>query len=70
MEQINLLGLRNLPLKRFVANALGKIELLGYSKRSWSRLCNSSEDIPRLSGPNRVHQNRADIMLSPPTRLP
>jgi hypothetical protein len=45
MEQIKFSNLPNLPLKRLVANVVGEIELLGYSKRSWSRLCNLSEDI-------------------------
>src|SRR6266481_2025098 len=37
--------LRNLPLKRLVADALGEIEPMGCSKGSWERLCNSSRDI-------------------------
>jgi hypothetical protein len=39
MEQFFFLVLRNLPLKRLVADALGKIELMGCSKGSWKRLC-------------------------------
>jgi hypothetical protein len=34
-----------LPLKRLVADALGEIELMGCSKGSSKRLCNSSRDI-------------------------
>ena len=45
MEQFFLFVLRNLPLKRLVADALGEIELMGCSKESWKRLCNSSRDI-------------------------
>jgi hypothetical protein len=45
MEQFFFLVLRNLPLKRLVADALGEIELMGCSKGSWKRLCNSSRDI-------------------------
>jgi len=45
MEQFFFLVLRNLPLKRLVADALGEIDLMGCSKGSWKRLCNSSWDI-------------------------
>jgi hypothetical protein len=44
MEQLFLV-LRNLPLKRLAADALGEIELIGCSKGSWNGLCNSSWDI-------------------------
>jgi hypothetical protein len=35
MEQFFFLVLRNLPLKRFAADALGEIKLMGCSKGSW-----------------------------------
>ncbi len=37
MEQISFPISRNLPLKRLVADALGEIERLGYSRRSRNR---------------------------------
>jgi hypothetical protein len=41
----SVLILRNLPLKRLAADALGEIELMGCSKGSGKRRCNSSWDI-------------------------
>jgi hypothetical protein len=53
MEQFIFLVLRNLPLKRPFSGALGEIGLMGYSKGSWKRLCNSSPDIRATSGLGR-----------------
>jgi hypothetical protein len=44
MEQF-VLVLRNFPLKRLAADALGEIELMGGRKGSRKRLCNFSWDI-------------------------
>jgi hypothetical protein len=37
VKQINFQNLRNLPLERLVADALGELERLGYSRRSRNR---------------------------------
>jgi hypothetical protein len=64
MEQF-VFYLRNLPLKRLVADALGEIELTGCSRGSWKRLCNSSRDIRACQVRVEIRQPTEGIMLSP-----
>ena len=57
MEQTNFPISRNLPLKRLVADALGEIERLGYSRRSRNRYRAIWEHLIEFSERNNWEMN-------------
>jgi hypothetical protein len=54
MEQTKFPISRNLPLKRLVADALGEIERMGYSRRSRNRYRAIWEHLIEFSGRNEL----------------